>query len=180
MTTGPAPVSPARARIAALGSPWDDGGGARTVSAVFDHAELVAEVSRAGAELTAARTRRLQHGNADRAADDPQFRRVIGEASARAAVAAAAADSLLRAAEEGSASVDDAELLLIGLAALARESLRTLFDTLGASSTLEHHGLHLLWARLHELEARDRVAARAPFSTPGREIPENAPRNGIH
>lgn len=143
-----------RSRAAALGVPWNDGAGARALALVLDHAELIAEVTATGTAQTAARTRRQQHGNTERAADDPQFLRVLADAAARSAVASAAADSLVRRAAEGAASVDDAELIAAGLAPLAREAVRALFETLGASSTLSEHGLHRYWERLHALEIR--------------------------
>lgn len=128
--------------------------------AVADYADLTNEVARTSSRLTAGRTRRMQHGNADLAADDVQFQRVVGEAAARATVAGAAAESLVRGAENGTVSLRELQRAVIGLAALSREAVRTLFDTLGASSTLEHNGLHLLWSRQHELEARDALIAR--------------------
>ena len=154
MPVDTAPVTPVRSRAVALGAPWDDGAGARALGLVLDHAELIAEVTETGATQTAARTRRQQHGNTERAADDPQFLRVLADAAARSAVASAAADSLVQRAGSGSATVEEAELIAAGLAPLARESVRALFETLGASSTLTEHGLHLFWTRLHELEAR--------------------------
>lgn len=143
-----------RSRTAALGAPWTAGAGARALHLVIDRAALIAEVTETGAAQTAARTRRQQHGNTDRAADDPQFLRVLADAAARSAVASAAADALLRRAAEGTASVDEAELLAAGLAPLASEAVRSLFETLGASATLTEHGLHHFWTRLHALEAR--------------------------
>lgn len=154
MPADTASVTPIRARAAALGAPWNEGAGARALGLVRDHAALIAEVTATGAAQTAARARRQQHGNAERAIDDVQFRRVLADAAARSAVAAAAADSLLHRAENGTASVDDAELIAAGLAPLSREAVRALFETLGASSTLVEHGLHAFWARLHELDAR--------------------------
>lgn len=154
MPADTASVLPARARAAALGTPWTEGAGARALGLVRDHADLIAEVTEAGAAQTAARTRRQQHGNAERAIDDPQFRRVLADAAARSAVAAAAADSLLRRAEAGTASVEDAELIAAGLAPLSRDAVHALFETLGASSTLTERGLHLFWTRLHELDVR--------------------------
>lgn len=149
--------STARHRISGLGAPWDSGDGERALASVLAHAELVTQIADRGAELTAARTRRLPHGQ--QAADDPYFQRALREASARAAVASAAAEHLLRSARDGSADVEDVESLEIGLQELARTSVRRLFDTLGASSTQEQYGLHLLWDRLHELETR----SDAPF-----------------
>lgn len=160
MSTAPTSDSSLRSRIDALGSPWSDGERRDLLVAVVDHAELTNDVAREGARLTAGRVRRMQHGNADLAADDAQFQRVIGEAAARAAVATAAAESVVRGAEEATASVRDVELAVIGLAALSHDAVRTLFDTLGASSTLTSNGLHLLWARQHELETRGALVAR--------------------
>ncbi|GGM38276.1 acyl-CoA dehydrogenase family protein [Microbacterium saperdae] len=154
MPADTASVTPAHTRAAALGAPWNEGAGARALGLVLDHAALIAEVTETGATQTAARTRRQQHGNTERAADDPQFLRVLADSAARSAVAAAAADSLLQRAEAGTASVEDAELIAAGLAPLSREAIRALFETLGASSTLTEHGLHLFWTRLHELDAR--------------------------
>lgn len=154
MPADTASVTPAHARAAALGAPWNEGAGARALGLVLDHAALIAEVTETGAAQTAARTRRQQHGNTERAADDPQFLRVLADSAARSAVASAAADSLLQRAETGTASVDDAELIAAGLAPLSRDAVRALFETLGASSTLTEHGLHLFWTRLHELNAR--------------------------
>ena len=143
----------ARERAAALGAPWNAGPGAAALESVLAHAELIADTTEAGAAHTAARTRRQQHGNTVRAADDPQFLRVLTDAGARSAVASAAADSLVRRAVEGAISVEEAAQLAAGLQPLAREAVRALFETLGASSTLTEHGLHDLWTRLHELEA---------------------------
>jgi alkylation response protein AidB-like acyl-CoA dehydrogenase len=154
MPADTASVTPAHARAAALGAPWNKGAGARALGLVLDHAALIGEVTETGAAQTAARTRRQQHGNAERAADDPQFLRVLADSAARSAVASAAADSLLQRAEAGTASVEDAELIAVGLAPLSREAIRALFETLGASSTLTEHGLHLFWTRLHELDVR--------------------------
>lgn len=140
-------TSAVRDRLTALGSPWTDGPFATAVA----HAELIAEVTATGAAQTAARTRRQQHGNTERAADDPQFLRVLADADARSAVATAAVDSLVRGAEEGTASDSDAALVAAGLSALSREAVRALFETLGASSTLTEHGLQHFWTRLHEL-----------------------------
>lgn len=147
-------VASARQRATELGSPWNSGAGARALGRVLALAELVAEVTAAGATQTAARTRRQQHGNTERAADDPQFLRVLGDAAGRSAVASGAAESLVRRAAEGGASVDDAELVAAGLVPLARDAVRALFETLGASSTLTQHGLHDYWTRLHQLEVR--------------------------
>ncbi len=130
---------------------------ARLLSAAQDYAELAVRAADAGAELTAARTRTLPHGNAPRAADDPQFHRVLGESAARAAVATAAQNTLLRATEEGTATDEEARLAVIGLAALSRQNVHALFETLGASSTLEDNGLHLLWQRQQDLELRDGI-----------------------
>lgn len=143
----PVHASAVRDRLTALGSPWTDGPFATAVA----HAELIAEVTATGAAQTAARTRRQQHGNTERAADDPQFLRVLADAEARSAVATAAVDSLVRGAEDGTASDSDAALVAAGLSALSREAVRALFETLGASSTLTEHGLHHFWTRLHEL-----------------------------
>jgi alkylation response protein AidB-like acyl-CoA dehydrogenase len=154
MPADTASVTPAHARAAALGAPWNEGAGARALGLVLDHAALIAEVTETGAAQTAARTRRQQHGNTERAADDPQFLRVLADSAARSAVASAATDSLLQRAETGTASVEDAELIAAGLAPLSRDAVRALFETLGASSTLTEHGLHLFWTRLHELDAR--------------------------
>lgn len=154
MPADTAPATPLRTRAAALGAPWNEGAGARALGRVLDHAELIAEVTETGAAQTAARTRRQQHGNTERVADDPQFLRVLADAAGRTAVASAAADSLVRRAAEGGASVTDAEVLAAGLSPLARDAVRALFETLGASSTLSEHGLHRFWARLHELEVR--------------------------
>lgn len=154
MPADTASVTPAHARAAALGAPWNDEAGARALGLVLDHAQLIAEVTATGAAQTAARTRRQQHGNTERAADDPQFVRVLADSAARSAVASAAADSLLQRAEAGTASVEDAELIAAGLAPLSRDAVRALFETLGASSTLTEHGLHLFWTRLHDLDAR--------------------------
>lgn len=142
----------ARERATSLGTPWNAGAGAAALESVFAHAELIADVTEAGAAQTASRTRRQQHGNTERAADDPQFLRVLADADARSAVASATADSLVRRAAEGGISVDEAALLAAGLQPLAREAVRALFETLGASSTLTEHGLHDLWTRLHDLE----------------------------
>lgn len=147
-------IPSSRARASELGAPWNEGAGARALGLVLDTADLIAEVTETGAAQTAARTRRQQHGNTERAADDPQFLRVLADADARAAVASAAADSLVRRAAEGGASVAEAELLAAGLAPLAGAAVRALFETLGASSTLTEHGLHHYWTRLHELEVR--------------------------
>ncbi|MFJ2371104.1 hypothetical protein [Microbacterium sp. NPDC087665] len=154
MPASAVPTPSSRSRAAEFGSPWNEGAGARALGLVLDHAELIAEVTETGAAQTAARTRRQQHGNTERAADDPQFLRVLADAAARSAVASAAADSLVRRAAEGEASVADAELLAVGLAPLARDAVRALFETLGASSTLTEHGLHDYWTRLHELAVR--------------------------
>jgi alkylation response protein AidB-like acyl-CoA dehydrogenase len=150
----PADTAATRSQSAALGAPWTEGAGARALGLMLDHADLIAEVTETGAAQTAARTRRQQHGNTERAADDPQFLRVLADAAARSAVATAAADSLVRRAAEGAASVEEAELIAAGLSALSREAVRALFETLGASSTLTEHGLHRYWERLHDLEAR--------------------------
>lgn len=160
--TAEAPVveAPARVRAARLAAPWDEGEGAALVSAALDYAELAARAARAGADLTAARTRTLWQGNTARAVDDPQFRQVLGAAASRAAVATAAADDLLRRAETGRATLADASLAVVGLAALSRENVRLVFDTLGASSTLARHGLDELWRAQHVYEARDAIIAR--------------------
>jgi alkylation response protein AidB-like acyl-CoA dehydrogenase len=154
MPADTASVTSLRDRAAALGAPWTEAAGARALGLVLDHVDLIAEVTETGAAQTAARTRRQQHGNTERAADDPQFLRVLADSAARAAVATAAADSLVQRAEAGTASVADAELIAAGLAPLSREAVRALFETLGASSTLTEHGLHLFWTRLHALDAR--------------------------
>ncbi|MFF7291218.1 hypothetical protein ACFY9N_01660 [Microbacterium sp. NPDC008134] len=141
-------------RAADLGAPWNDGAGARALGLVLDLAALIAEVTETGAAQTAARTRRQQHGNSERAADDPQFLRVLADSAARSAVASAAAESVLRRAASGEASVADAEAVAAGLLPLAGDAVRALFETLGASATLSEHGLHHFWTRLHDLEAR--------------------------
>lgn len=152
----PVDTAALRDRLAALTADgtWSETAGARALTTAVGHAELIAEVTATGAAQTAARTRRQQYGNTERAADDPQFLRVLADADARSAVASAAVDSLLRGAEDGTASVSDAALVAAGLAALSREAVRGLFETLGASSTLTANGLHHFWTRLHELEAR--------------------------
>ncbi|MCK2029734.1 hypothetical protein [Microbacterium galbinum] len=126
----------------------------RATGLVRDLADLIAEVTETGAAQTAARTRRQQHGNTERAADDPQFLRVLADSAARSAVASAAAESVLRRAEEGTASVADVELVAAGLVPLAGDAVRALFETLGASATLSEHGLHHFWTRLHDLEGQ--------------------------
>ena len=55
MTAVTPPAGSARDRAAALGSPWNEGPGARAGGLVLDHAELIADVTRTGAERTAAR-----------------------------------------------------------------------------------------------------------------------------
>lgn len=139
---------------ATLGAPWNEGAGARALEKVRDLAALIAEVTATGAAQTAARTRRQQHGNTERAADDPQFLRVLADSAARSAVASAAAESVLRRAASGEASVADVELVAAGLVPLAGDAVRALFETLGASATLSEHGLHHFWTRLHDLEVR--------------------------
>lgn len=139
---------------AALGAPSNESAGERALGKVRDLAALIAEVTDTGAAQTAARTRRQQHGNTERAADDPQFLRVLADSAARSAVATAAAESVLRRAAEGEASVADAEAVAAGLLPLAGDAVRALFETLGASATLSEHGLHHFWTRLHDLEVR--------------------------
>ncbi|UBQ03200.1 hypothetical protein [Curtobacterium sp. TXMA1] len=118
-------------------------------------AALIDSLVRTATRLTVGRTRVQHDGNTLLAADDPQFVEVLRETSGLAVAAVAAAEQLL----SGALDREAAEDLQFGVRAITERALDRVFDTLGASATLEHNGLHrlrhaatLLWSEIESAE----------------------------
>ncbi|GAB3042472.1 hypothetical protein [Sediminivirga luteola] len=122
-------------------------------------AVLIESSARIGAAATASRPRSIRQGNTARIADDPQMRQLVAGSRAEAALAGAAVRAVLA----GHAPVEE---VLVAVAGISERLTTELFDTLGASATLEEKGLHRLWLAHQRwtacaglAAARDRVAA---------------------
>ncbi|MGO2658484.1 MAG: hypothetical protein ACTH9T_04545 [Mycetocola reblochoni] len=137
------------------------------LAAALGFAALAEETAELGERITAARSRRQWHGNAPLAIDDEQFRRVLGAARGRATVSSATAEALRLRAERGELDEESAAAAVVGLAELSRLSIRSVFDTVGASATLAGQGLDGLWRRQHAAEAAGGIAALTLRVAPG-------------
>lgn len=122
-------------------------------------AVLIDSSARISAAATASRPRSIRQGNTARIADDPQMRQLVAGSRAEAALASAAVQAVLA----GHAPVEE---ILLAVAGISERLTTELFDTLGASATLEEKGLHRLWLAHQRWTAcaglpaaRDRVAA---------------------
>ncbi|WOF22791.1 hypothetical protein N8K70_15565 [Microbacterium betulae] len=142
-TTGDPPDAPVS---------WADGD--LLLRAAAAYAAIADAAARRGRALTDGRQRVLWQGNTPLAADDPQFRRRIGENAGAARVAVAAVSDLFAAVRAGAAEERDAVETVVGVAGLARTLATAAFETLGASSTLHEHGFDALWRSVHEWDAR--------------------------
>lgn len=159
LSTPDADPWPPTVRARALAAVERAGLGADAVHVLLG-AALVDSLFRTATRLTVGRTRVQHDGNTLLAADDPQFLEVFRETAGLAAAAVAAAEHLLSGRVDNTAAVD----LRFGIRAITATVLDRVFETLGASATLEDHGLHrlrdavvVLWA-----EIESSVAAGAP------------------